>query len=83
LVSVSIIVCIVTEFFIRRLRRRDNTIADGSAVITGMLLAFIVPPTTPTWMMALGAFLAIFLVKEMFGGLGMNIFNPAVLSLVS
>ena len=78
LVSASVAVCVITEFFVRRLRRRDVTVADGSAVITGVLLAFIVPPTLPTWMIALGAFLAIFLVKELFGGLGMNIFNPAL-----
>ena len=78
LIIVSVSVCIITEFFIRRLRRRDNTITDGSAIITGMLLAFCVPPTLPTWMIAVGAFCAIFLVKELFGGLGMNIFNPAL-----
>jgi len=78
LITVSVSVCIITEFFIRRLRRRDITINDGSAVITGMLLAFCVPPTLPSWMIALGAFFAIFLVKELFGGLGMNIFNPAL-----
>ncbi|MBU1863536.1 MAG: RnfABCDGE type electron transport complex subunit D [Candidatus Omnitrophica bacterium] len=78
LVTVSVTMCVVTEFVIRRLRRRDTTIMDGSAVITGMLLAFVVPPTLPTWMIALGAMLAIFLVKELFGGLGANIFNPAL-----
>lgn len=78
LVSVSVLVCVLTEYFVRKIRQRDNTILDGSAIITGMLLAFIVPPTTPSWMMAVGAFLSIFLVKEMFGGLGMNIFNPAL-----
>jgi Na+-translocating ferredoxin:NAD+ oxidoreductase subunit D len=78
LVGTSVGVCVLSEFIIRKLRRRDTTIRDGSAVITGMLLAFVVTPALPTWMMAVGAFLAIFLVKELFGGLGMNIFNPAL-----
>ncbi len=77
-VVVSVSVCIITEYVMRRLRRRDITITDGSAIITGMLLAFCLPPSTPLWMVGVGAFLAIFLVKELFGGLGMNVFNPAL-----
>jgi len=80
LVSVSVSVCLLTEYLFRKLRLRDVTISDGSAVITGILLAFCVPPTLPSWMIALGAFLAIALGKEIFGGLGMNIFNPALVA---
>jgi len=80
LVAISVTVCVVTEYVFRKVRRRDKTIGDGSAVITGMLLAFCVPPTLPSWMMAVGAFLAIGLGKEIFGGLGMNIFNPALIA---
>jgi Na+-translocating ferredoxin:NAD+ oxidoreductase subunit D len=80
LVSVSVVVCVFSEYMIRKIRKRDTTIHDGSAVITGMLLAFCVPPTVPSWMMALGAFLAIALGKEIFGGLGMNVFNPALVA---
>jgi electron transport complex protein RnfD len=47
-------------------------------VVTGILLAFTLPPTTPLWMTAIGGFLAIFVVKQLFGGLGYNIFNPAL-----
>lgn len=80
LVSISVLVCVLSEYLIRKMRRRDTTIHDGSAVITGILLAFCVPPTVPSWMIALGAFLAIALGKEIFGGLGMNIFNPALVA---
>lgn len=80
LIGVSVVVCVLTEFLIRKWRRLDSTVFDGSAVITGILLAFVVPPTLPTWMMGVGAFLAIFLGKEIFGGLGMNVFNPALAS---
>ena len=51
---------------------------DGSAVITGLLLAFTLPAATPLWMAAMGAFVAVFMVKQLFGGLGYNIFNPAL-----
>ncbi len=78
LMSASVISAVVTEYVIRKARRRDTTIGDGSAVITGILLAFVVPPTLPVWMIVIGASLAIFLSKELFGGLGMNIFNPAL-----
>jgi len=78
LVFVSVCACLITEYVIRKVRKRDCTISDGSAVITGMLLAFCVPPTVPSWMIAVGAFLAIALGKEIFGGLGMNVFNPAL-----
>lgn len=78
LVTVSVIVCVLTEYIFRKMRKRDCTIQDGSAVITGMLLAFCLPPTVPSWMIALGAFFAIALGKEVFGGLGMNVFNPAL-----
>jgi len=53
-------------------------VTDGSAVVTGILLAFTLPPTTPLWMVAIGGFLAIFVAKQLFGGLGFNIFNPAL-----
>jgi len=79
-VFVSVFVSVLTEFIIRNARKKDMTIGDGSAVITGVLLAFVVPPTTPLWMVAIGAFCAIALCKEVFGGLGMNIFNPALAS---
>jgi len=58
--------------------KRKNTVGDLSAVVTGMLLAFNVPVTTPYWMIVIGAFFAIVLVKGLFGGLGKNFLNPAL-----
>ncbi len=77
-IAVSMAVSLLTEVLSQLVFKREITIGDGSAVITGVLLAFTVPPQTPLWMIGLGAFLAVFLVKQLFGGLGYNIFNPAL-----
>lgn len=66
------------EYVSQRLMKRPQTIQDWSAVVTGILLAFNLPPTFPLWMAVLGAFLAIVLVKQAFGGLGDNFVNPAL-----
>ncbi len=76
--GVSIAVCVVTEILSQLIFKRESTARDGSAAVTGLLLAFTLPPQTPLWMVALGAVLAIFLVKQLFGGVGYNIFNPAL-----
>jgi Na+-translocating ferredoxin:NAD+ oxidoreductase subunit D len=76
--GVSVAVALATELLSELVFRREVTLRDGSAVVTGLLLAFTLPPTTPWWMVALGSFVAIFLVKQLFGGLGFNIFNPAL-----
>jgi len=68
----------ITEVFMRRLLNRPITLWDGSAILTGILLCFTLPPTTPWWIAAIGAFVAIAVAKELFGGLGRNIFNPAL-----
>jgi electron transport complex protein RnfD len=60
-------------------RRRRPTVADGSAVCTGLLLALTLPPLLPWWMAALGAAFAILFGKAIFGGLGYNLFNPALI----
>lgn len=57
---------------------RDITIRDGSAIVTGMLLAFNLPPSVPLWMPLVGSFFAIIVVKQFFGGLGHNFLNPAL-----
>jgi len=76
--AVSVAVSIGVEALSQLVFKREITVSDGSAAVTGLLLAFTCPPQTPVWMMALGAFVAIFLVKQLFGGVGHNIFNPAL-----
>ncbi len=77
IIIASVATCFLTEFVIKKLRKK-KFINDGSAVITGILLALIVPPRMPIWMVVVGAFFSIAVVKEAFGGLGHNIFNPAI-----
>jgi electron transport complex protein RnfD len=70
----------LTEFFIMRvLRRRKSFLPDGSAAITGILLAMNVPSNLPFWALIIGVIFAIAIVKHAFGGLGYNIFNPALM----
>jgi electron transport complex protein RnfD len=76
-IGVSIGVAILTEYVCKRLRGQPF-VMDGSAVVTGLLLALVLPPTIPLWMVALGSIFAIAIAKEAFGGLGHNIFNPAL-----
>jgi len=75
--AVAIISAVATEWAIKKLRGRPF-VNDGSAVVTGLLLALVLPPTMPLWMVAIGAMFSIAIVKEAFGGLGFNIFNPAL-----
>jgi len=75
--GVSVGTCIATEFVAKKIKGQPF-IMDGSAVITGLLLGLILPATISLWMVALGAIFAIAIVKEVFGGLGHNIFNPAL-----
>ena len=75
----SVAACVLWEYLIvRYLLRQPSTVHNGSAVITGMLLAFNLPPTIPAWMILIGAFMAIGVAKMAFGGLGKNLFNPAL-----
>ncbi|MFC1957117.1 RnfABCDGE type electron transport complex subunit D [Chloroflexota bacterium] len=75
--GVSIGAAIITEYLCKRLRGKPF-VMDGSALVTGLLFAMVLPPTIPLWMAALGSIFAIAIVKEAFGGLGHNIFNPAL-----
>ena len=77
-VAVCILSCIVFEYLSRLVMKRDNTIGDLSAVVTGMLLAFNLPVTIPLWMAVIGCFIAIVIVKQLFGGIGQNFANPAI-----
>ncbi len=78
IMAVTVVTCLVTEAASQAVFHRPVRVKDGSAVVTGLLLSFVLPPRLPLWMAALGGFSAIFLVKELFGGLGYNIFNPAL-----
>jgi electron transport complex protein RnfD len=77
-IAVSVVTCLITEWLTNLVFKKENTLSDGSAVVTGILLAFTLPVTTPAWMVVIGGIIAIFLVKQLFGGLGFNIFNPAL-----
>jgi electron transport complex protein RnfD len=71
---------VLTEAVIQKIfLKRTVTIYDGSAVVTGILLAFSLPPTVPLWLPAVGAAVAIGVAKHCFGGLGWNVFNPAMI----
>jgi len=78
----SILLCIGTaiaaEFLYQKLLKKKVTVADGSAFLTGLLLAFNLPPTAPLFIPILGAIVAVVLAKQLFGGIGFNIFNPAL-----
>jgi len=76
---VSVGACVATEAISNKFLRRPVKINDGSAVITGLLLAYIIPPGVPYWTPVTGAVMAIFVTKTLMGGLGFNIFNPALI----
>lgn len=77
-IFLSVASAVLTEAAIQRWRRQPVTIRDGSAVITGLLLAYVLPPSVPWYIPVVGAFFAIAVVKHAFGGLGNNIWNPAL-----
>ena len=75
----SILSCIFTEALFLRFRNKDpKTVLDGSAMLTGLLLAYNLPPQAPFWIPVIGGVVSIILGKQIFGGLGQNIFNPAL-----
>ncbi len=79
LMMVFCVVCSVAfEGLCRIIMKREQTIRDGSAALTGLLLAMNLPVTLPLWEAALGCFIAIVVVKQLFGGLGQNFANPAI-----
>lgn len=83
LTSVSILTCILTEWVINRyLLKKSNTITDWSATLTGLLLAFNLPPDLPFWIVIIGGVVAIGIAKMSYGGLGKNLFNPALVGRV-
>lgn len=78
LIATAIITALLTESLVMKLRNRKNTIADLSAVLTALLFALVIPSATPLWCVALGTIFAVVAGKQLFGGLGQNIFNPAL-----
>ncbi|MBN1592215.1 MAG: RnfABCDGE type electron transport complex subunit D [Candidatus Coatesbacteria bacterium] len=81
-IVITVISCVVFEAALQKLFGKRITISDGSAVVTGVLLAYNLPPTAPWWMAIVGGFVAMFLGKHLYGGLGNNPFNPALVSRV-
>lgn len=77
MIVISVFSCLLFEFIYNILKKRKQTISDCSAIVTGVLLAFSLPISTPLWLPPIGALFAIIVVKMLFGGLGKNIFNPA------
>ena len=75
---VSVLACEIFEYGYRKLLKKTNTCGDLSAAITGVLLAFVCPVTLPYWVLIIGDFFAIVVVKQLFGGLGTNFLNPAL-----
>ncbi|MBQ1896076.1 MAG: RnfABCDGE type electron transport complex subunit D [Clostridia bacterium] len=80
IIAVSVISCVLAEFLSRKAMKRDQTIGDLSAVVTGLLLAYNLPSTIPIWQVVFGSIVAIVVVKQMFGGIGQNFVNPALLA---
>lgn len=77
-IVICIVTCVVVEAAIQKWRGMVVTVSDGSAVLTGLLLALNLPPEVPWWMGVFGGAFAIAVAKHCFGGLGYNIFNPAL-----
>ena len=75
---ISAAACVFFEWAYRKMMKKTNTVGDLSAVITGILLAFVCPVTLPYWILIIGDFFAIVVVKQLFGGLGKNFLNPAL-----
>ncbi len=78
----SVCACLIFEYFMSKSLGLGNTASDLSAVVTGILLALNLPATMPLWMVIIGAFMAIGVAKMAFGGIGKNIFNPALVGRV-
>ena len=76
--AVSVAACVVFEYLYRKLLKKDATVGDCSAIVTGVLLAMVCPVTIPYWTIIIGDFFAIVVVKQLFGGIGCNFLNPAL-----
>ncbi len=73
-----VVSCVVFEWAFEKVTNKENTISDLSAAVTGVLLSFNLPSNLPYWMAVIGCFVAIVIVKQLFGGIGQNFVNPAI-----
>ncbi|MDR2041199.1 MAG: RnfABCDGE type electron transport complex subunit D, partial [Tannerella sp.] len=82
--ALSVASCVLCEYLIQRFlfKKKKTTVGDGSAILTGVLLAFCLPSNLPCWMIVVGAVVSIGVAKMSFGGLGNNPFNPALVGRV-
>lgn len=76
--AVCVLFCVASEMFWQKCAKHKSSAGDLSAAVTGLLLAYNLPPTIPFWMAAVGSVFAIIIVKQFFGGIGCNIVNPAL-----
>jgi len=81
-IAVSVVSCMVIEAITQKCMGRAITVSDGSAALTGLLLAMNLPAGSPWWLVVLGSLIAIVLGKQVYGGLGNNPFNPALVARV-
>ncbi len=77
-IAVSIISSILFEYLYRLVMKKNNTVSDLSAAVTGLLLALSLPSSVPLWLCVIGSFFAIVIVKQLYGGIGKNVVNPAL-----
>ena len=75
---ICVLSCMLSELIWNKLLKKENTLSDFSAIVTGMLLAFNLPASIPLWMAVIGSAFAIIIVKQFFGGIGHNFMNPAL-----
>ncbi len=76
--ATSVAAAVFFEWAYRKLMKKDNRIGDLSAAVTGLLMALVVPPNASWWMLVIGNFFAIVVVKQLYGGIGKNFLNPAL-----
>jgi H+/Na+-translocating ferredoxin:NAD+ oxidoreductase subunit D len=81
--AAAVVTAIACEWVMRKIMGREPTIGDFSAIVTGLFVALLLPPGVPFWYVMIGTFIAVALVKELMGGLGYNIFNPALFGFAS
>lgn len=79
LILVSVLSAMIAEWYFEKKVGRKSTVGDLSAVVTGLLLAYNIPASAPWWVAALGSIIAVILVKQLFGGIGQNFMNPALI----